>query len=400
MARDKKSKPKTKISDASLATTLGRDAKAFIGAVNPPVYHASTILFDTYETLKNLPDSVPYTYGRFATPTSQALTDSIAHLEGGAGSFLTPSGLSACVLALISAVRAGDHILVTDSVYGPTRQFCDSYLAQIGVAVDYYDPAIGAAIDEQITDKTAAVFVESPGSVTMDMQDIPAISAAAHAKGAVVLMDNTWATPLFFKPLQHGVDISIQAATKYIVGHSDAMLGVVTANAEMYDKVKQHHRLFGLCAAPDDIYLALRGLRTLPVRLQQHMANALHLAQWLREQPIVREVLYPALPEAAGHALWQRDFLGASGLFSILLEPCSDKAIAAMIDNMRFFKIGYSWGGYESLIVPFDSPRVLRFCEQSGHAGARLLRLHIGLEDAQELQQDLKEGFERLTSTG
>lgn len=399
MARDKKAKSKTKISDASLATTLGRDAKAFIGAVNPPVYHASTILFDSYETLKNLPDSAPYTYGRFATPTSQALTDSIACLEGGAGSFLTPSGLSACVLALIAVVRPNDHILVTDSVYGPTRQFCDSYLAQMGVVVDYYDPAIGAALGEQITDKTAAVFVESPGSITMDIQDIPAISAAAHARGAVVLMDNTWATPLFFKPLQQGVDISIQAATKYIVGHSDAMLGTVTATAELYDKLKQHHRLFGLCAAPDDIYLALRGLRTLPVRLQQHMANALHLAQWLSEQPAVCEVLYPALPEAAGHALWQRDFLGASGLFSILLEPCSDEAIAAMIDTMRFFKIGYSWGGYESLIVPFDTPRTAKFCEQRGQTGARLLRLHIGLEDAQELQQDLQEGLERLTAT-
>lgn len=376
----------------TLIVTLGRDPAANFGIVNPPVYHASTVLYPSLEALKTR--GQPVTYGRRGTPTSFALQDAIAALEGGYKTVLTPSGLSAVSTALLSHLRAGDHLLMVDSVYGPTRHFCDTLLKAHGVEVEYYDPLIAAGIKTRFRKNTKVVFVESPGSLTFEVQDIPAIAEAAHQAGARVIMDNTWASPLFFKPFAHGVDISVQAVTKYICGHSDVMMGAITANESAWKATLAGHGASGLCAGPDDIYLALRGLRTLSVRLERHMKTGLQLASWLQARPEVARVIHPALPEDKGHALWKRDFTGASGLFSFILKPCSDKALAALLDHMELFGMGYSWGGFESLIIPSD-PNEVRSATRFEAEGP-LLRLHAGLEDAEDLIADLAAGFARL----
>ena len=370
----------------------GRDPARFDGFVNTPIYRGSTVLYPTLQCLEA--NDQDYSYGRLGTPTVDALQTALAELEGGHATLLTPSGLSAISATLLSFVSSGDDILVSDSVYRPTRRFCENVLKRLGVATTYYDPLIGGGIAGLLTDKTKLVFTESPGSQTFEVQDIPAIAEAAHKRGAVVIMDNTWATPLYFKPFSHGVDVSIHAATKYIVGHADAMLGAITTNKATRAAVARTHDELGLCPGPEDVYLGLRGLRSLSVRLARHQASGLEMAEWLAGRPEVAQVIHPARPGDPGHALWQRDFTGASGLFSIVLKPCSQAALAAMLDGLTLFGMGYSWGGYESLILPFD-PRSYRSATTWQVEGPAL-RLHIGLEDVEDLKADLDAGFARL----
>lgn len=373
----------------------GRDPRSQHGFVNPPVYHGSTVTFPDVDTM--LRGAQPYTYGRRGTPTTAALTGLLAELDGAAGAVLCPSGLSAVTTALLSVVEAGDHLLVTDSAYGPTRHFCDGMLKRLGVETSYYDPRIGAGIAAQFRPNTRAVLAESPGSLTLEMQDIAAIADAAHSHGARVVMDNTWATPLYFRPLDHGVDIAFMAATKYVIGHSDALMGTVTANAEMWPALKAAHGDLGLCSGPDDVNLALRGIRTMGIRLERHQASALAIAEWLAGRPEVARVLHPGLPGDPGHALWRRDFKGASGLFSFVTKPCSMASVKAMLDGLELFGLGYSWGGFESLAIIAD-PRKMRTAttwDEPGH----LIRLHIGLEDPSDLAADLAAGLDRLNAS-
>jgi cystathionine beta-lyase len=302
-----------------------------------------------------------------------------------------PSGLSAISTALIAVLRAGDHVLVTDSVYEPTRRFCDGILTRLGIETTYYDPLIGSAIAELMRPSTRAVFTESPGSLSFEMQDIPAIAAAAHAKGAVVLMDNTWASPLYFRALDHGIDITIQSGTKYISGHSDLMFGTAAANAATWPQLRDTVQEMGLCAGPDDIYLALRGLRTMGVRLERHQASGLALARWLEQRPEVLRVWHPALASHPGHAIWKRDFLGASGLFSVVLKPMPDKAVHAFLNSLKLFGMGASWGGYESLAIPFSCAKIRTATPWT--PGGPTVRFHIGLEDVADLTADLERGF-------
>jgi cystathionine beta-lyase len=302
-----------------------------------------------------------------------------------------PSGLAAISTALMAVAGSGDHVLVTDSVYRPTRNFCDGVFRRMGVETTYYDPLIGADIARLFRPNTRAVFTEAPGSQSFEMQDVPAIAKVAHEKGAVVLMDNTWATPLYFRPLDHGVDLAIQAGTKYIGGHSDIMFGCVAANAATHARLKDTYHQLGLCAGPDDVFLALRGLRTMGVRLAQHQASGLAVARWLSRRPEVLRVLHPALENDPGHAIFKRDFAGASGLFSIVLKPCADAAVYAFMNALTLFGMGYSWGGFESLVILFDCSEYRTATRWS--PGGPTLRFHIGLEDADDLIADLETGF-------
>lgn len=374
----------------TIAVQAGRMSSAHFGVVNTPVYRASTILHPDLATLES--GNMPYVYGRRGTPTSRSLEDAITAIEGGAQTVICPSGMNAIATAIAAVCGAGDHILVADSCYGPTRSYCDKVLKRFGVETTYYDPLIGGDIEHCIRANTKVVFCESPGSLTFEIQDIPAIAEAAHARGLSVLLDNTWATPLYFNAIAHGVDLSIQAATKYVGGHADVMLGYVTANESHARRLSEYHALSGLYASGDDCFLALRGLRTLPVRLKRHQETALMLAQWLSERPEIVRILYPALKADPGNALWRRDFTGASGLFGIILKPVSHTALAAFLDGLRHFGLGYSWGGYESLIVPAHFVRTARPFAAEGP----VLRIHAGLEDADDLIADLASGFERM----
>jgi len=381
---------------ATKVVTAGRDPASYHGFVNPPVYHASTVLYPSAEDF--LAHRARYQYGRRGTPTTEALELAIQELEGPqcAGVSLLPSGLAAIATALLSVAHAGDHVLVTDSAYGPTRNFCEQILKRLGVTTTYYDPAIGGAIAELLRPNTRAVYLESPGSLTFEMQDIATIAKAAHAKGAVVMMDNTWATPLYFQPLEHGVDLAIQAGTKYIGGHSDVMLGTVSANAATLAALKSTVRLTGLHEAPDDTYLGLRGLRTLSVRLERHYQSGLAIGRWLEARPEVLRLLHPGLPSHPGHAIWKRNFTGASGLFSMVLKPVPQKAVFAFLDTLELFGIGASWGGYESLAIPFDcSP--MRTATR-WQPGGPTVRFHIGLEAIEDLTADLERGFAALAA--
>jgi cystathionine beta-lyase len=388
--RTRKQKAETRLAHA------GREPSRFHGFVNTPIYRGSTVLFPTLASLEA--NAQDFTYGRLGTPTVKALEEAIAELEGGHRTLLAPSGLSAIATSLLAFVSAGDEVLVSDSVYRPTRRFCDHVLERLGVKTTYYDPLIGAGIKKLLGDKTKVVFAESPGSQTFEVQDIPAIAKAAHEAGAVLIMDDTWATPLYFKPFTHGVDVSIQAATKYIVGHADAMLGAITASEKTARAVEKAHEDLGVCPGPEDAYLGLRGLRTLGVRLARHQQSALELARWLKARPEVDRVLHPGLPSDPGHALWARDFTGASGLFAFILKPVSHGALAAMLDGLSLFGMGYSWGGFESLILPFD-PRDYRTATTWAAAGPAI-RLHVGLEDVEDLKADLEAGFARLAVHG
>ena len=380
--------------DATLVTVAGRDPERQHGVVNPPVYHASTILFPSVAALESAKPRQGTYYGRYGTPTTAALEEAVAELEGGDRAIVVGSGKTAINAMLMALLRAGDHLLVVDTVYGPTRAFCTGTLARFGIETTFYDPLLGAGIAELIRPETRLVFTESPGSLTFEMQDIPAIAAVAHAQGCLVAMDNTWASPLFCKPFRLGVDISVQAATKYIGGHSDLMMGVVTCTEAVYDRVWRGMLEIATASAPDDCYLALRGLRTLAARLERHQRSALTVAEWLAARPEVARVLYPALPSDPGHALWKRDFLGASGLFGLVLEPYTKQAVTAMLDGMELFGMGYSWGGYESLLIPTrpDTHRTATPWRAQGPA----LRIHVGLEEPADLLADLEAGFARL----
>lgn len=375
----------------------GRDPQGNHGIVNPPVYHASTVLFPTVAAMEEAQRNRlqgGITYGRYGTPTTFALEDAVAALEGGERGVAVCSGLAAVCGALLGFVKAGDHVLMVDTVYGPARRFCDGPLRDFGVETTYYPPGIGAGIAGLIRPETRVVYLEAPGSLTFEMQDIPAIAAAARAAGATTIMDNTWATPLLCKPIALGVDVVVHAATKYIVGHSDAMLGVIVTTAATYEPVRRAVSLFGYHAAPDDCYLGLRGFRTLSVRLARHQQTALALARWLQNRPEVARVLYPALPEDPGHGLWRRDFAGASGLFGVVLHAAPKPAVAAMLDGLSLYGMGASWGGFESLILP-TNPAVFRTAEPWAAEGPSL-RIHAGLEDPEDLVADLEAGFARL----
>lgn len=370
----------------------GRNPADQHGFVNPPVYRGSTVLFPTLDKLETRDQ--PFTYGRRGTPTVKALEEAIAHLEGGVNCKLTSSGYQAVTTAILAFVEGGDHILVTDSVYQPTRQFCDYILKRIGVETEYYDPLIGGGIEKLVRPNTRLIFTESPGSQTFEVQDIPAIAQIARAKNLWLLMDNTWASPLYFKPFAHGADVSIQSGTKYLVGHADALIGAITSNTRAAKAIERAAGTLGVCPGSEETFLALRGLRTLDVRLARHQANGLELAQWLAKRPEVARVLHPALASDPGYAIWKRDFLGASGLFSIVLKPATRSQLAAMLDGLKLFGMGYSWGGYESLIIPFDcaSYRTATPWTTEGPA----LRIHAGLEDLSDLKADLEAGFERM----
>ncbi len=368
------------------------------GIVNPPVYHASTVLFPTVEAWEQARDrrDQPGTivYGRRGTPTTFALQDAMAELEGADHCLAVPSGLAAITAPLLAFLDPGDHMLMVDAVYYPARRFADTLLARMGVETTFYDPAIGAGIAGLIRQNTRVVYLEAPGSQTFEMQDIPAIAEVARKAGAVTMMDNTWATPLYFKPLDFGVDISIMAATKYIVGHSDAMLGLVSARDEHFARVRDSAWTLGMAVGPDDCYLGQRGLRTLSARLARHQESAMKLAEWFEARPEVDRVLYPALPSDPGHEIWKRDFEGASGLFGVVLRDASRDAVAAMLNGYRYFGMGGSWGGYESLVLP-TQPERLRSAT-TWDAPGPTLRYHAGLEDADDLIADLEAGFERL----
>jgi cysteine-S-conjugate beta-lyase len=369
----------------------GRDTEAQKGFVNPPVVHGSTVLYPTADDLHA--HRGEFQYGRHGTPTTKALQEALMALEGPqcAGVGLAPSGLSAITTTLLAVLNGGDHLLVCDNAYRPSRNFCNGLLSRYGVETTYFDPLIGAGIAGLFKPNTKAVLVEAPGSQSFEMPDIPAIATVAHARGALVIDDNTWATALYHRSLDQGVDISMQAATKYVGGHSDIMFGTISANARAWPMISEAIRLLGVCAGPDDVFLALRGLRTLAVRLAQHHRSALEIARWLRVRPEVLRVLHPALESDPGHAIWKRDFTGASGLFSIVLKPAPQKAVDALLDAVKLFGMGYSWGGFESLIIPFDCAPYRTATEWA--PGGPALRLHIGLENVDDLKADLERGF-------
>jgi len=374
-----------------LATRLahaGRDPEAFHGFINPPVYHGSTVLFPDYETMKNRDQR--YTYGTRATPTTDALTDIINELEGSAGTILVPSGLAAVSVPLLAFTKAGDHVLVLDSCYGPTRAFCDDVLTRFGVEVEYYDPRIGSGIEKLMRPNTSVVFTESPGSNTFEVQDIPAISKIAHNHNVIVMMDNTWATPLLFKALDFGVDISIHALTKYPAGHSDLVLGSVSANERHWPALYRCKERLGVCANGDDCALVLRGMRTMQLRMREHEKNALLLAHWLEAHAQCAEVLHPGLESHPDYALFSRDFSGSSGLFGFVLKHADEEAAGRFLDALELFGRGYSWGGYESLaVVVSTSDRTIAHPPKGG----KLIRLQVGLEDVEDLKNDLENGF-------
>ena len=379
---------------------VGRDPAKNFGIVNPPVYHASTVIFPSLKTLlETRVDRASgafegITYGREGTPTTRAFEEAITQLEGGYRAVTLPCGLGAIATSLMAFLKSGDHLLMPDQLYAPARQFCDDVLAKFGVEVTYYDGVIAGGIAALMKPNTTVVYLESPGSLTFEIQDVPAIARVAKQRGATVLMDNTWASPIFFHPLAHGVDVVIHAATKYISGHSDLMLGVAVCNEATLVPVKKTASTAGYCGGPDDIYMALRGLRTLGVRMRRHYESALAVAAWLQKRPEVHRVHYPALPEDPGYGIWKRDFLGASGLFGFTLKSYSDSAFAAFLDHMDLFKLGYSWGGYESLMVP-TYPSTLRSSTRWDAPGPSV-RIHVGLENVGDLVDDLKRGFARL----
>ena len=374
--------------------TGGRDPFAHHGFVNTPIYRGSTVLYRTADDFAHR--RARYAYGTRGTPTTESLETTWSDLSGSAGTVLVPSGLAAIAVALMSCLAAGDHLLVTDSVYRPTRNFCDTVLKRFGVETTYYDPLIGSGIAALMRPNTRAVFTETPGSQSFDMQDIPAIAAAAHAVDAVVLIDNTWATPLFFPPHERGADIAIEAGTKYLGGHSDLLLGLVSANQRCWRRLRETFDSFAICAGPEDVFLALRGLRTLAIRLAHHQESALEVARFLAARPEVLRVLHPALPTDPGHAIWRRDFSGASGLFSVVLKPAPQAAVNAFVDALKLFGIGASWGGYESLVIPFDCAAYRTATPWA--PGGPTLRFHIGLEAVSDLTADLERGFAAMAA--
>jgi cystathionine beta-lyase len=381
-------RPETRLVEA------GRRKEWTQGLVNPAVWRASTILFDSVAELKaaNPPQQGLLHYGRNGTPTTWALCEALTDLEPGAAmTQVYPSGSAAVAAALLAVIEAGDELLMVDSAYGPTRALCDGLLKRFGVATIYYDPLIGAGIEALIGERTRAIFMESPGTYSFEVQDVPGICAVAKDRGLVTLLDNTWATPLFFQAMAAGVDLSILACTKYVGGHGDLMLGTVTAAESVADRLEKARRVLGQTAGPDDCWLALRGLRTLDVRLRRHQENGLKVAHWLKAQPQVARVLHPAMEDCPGHEIWARDFAGATGLFSFALRGGDDAARTRLVDSLERFGIGYSWGAFESLALPVDPIRT------AGRAdyGGLLVRLHVGLENPDDLIEDLAAALAR-----
>jgi cystathionine beta-lyase len=377
----------------TLLARAGRDPARYQGMVNTPVFRTSTVIFpdlDSYEA-RGGDDYKKVRYGMYGTPTTFALEEAVAQMEGGHAAVALPSGLAAITVALCAYLKSGDHLLVPDSVYTPTRAFCDRHLKPNGIEIEYYDPLIGAGIEKLLRPNTRAVFCEAPGSLSFEMQDIPAIAAAAHARGLPVLADTTWGTPYFFRSFEKGVDISIHAATKYIAGHSDVVMGMIVTNEQHWLTVRRTVADYGFAVSPDDCYLALRGFRTIGVRMKQQMENARKVARWLQARKQVRRVIYPALETDPGHAIWKRDFSGAASLFSFVMQPATEAQVAAFINALEVFGIGSSWGGFESLAIV---ARVERYrTVTKWDPGGPTIRLHIGLEDPDDLIADLERGF-------
>lgn len=389
------SKPENKSIDTQLLH-LGSDPHQYHGFVNTPLFRGSTILYPNLESYKS--KNKKYTYGRRGTPTIAALEDTITELEGGYHTALTPSGLSSCAVSLLATVEAGGHALITDSVYQPVRKLCNGLLRRMGVEITYYDPHIGAGISDLIQDNTKLIYTETPGSQTFEVQDLTAICNAAKKQDVPVAADNTWSTPLYFNPLKLGADIVIHAGTKYFSGHSDANLGSITTNEKYAGQIRLTHGDMGQAPGPEDVNLCLRGIRTLSLRLARHQSSALEMADWLADRPEVIRVIHPGRSDHPDHELWKRDFSGSSGLFSVIIKDCSDTALAAMLDDLDLFGMGASWGGYESLVIPFDATayRTATTWTEEGRA----LRFHIGLEDVEDLKADLDAGFERMRAGG
>ncbi|MEM5310814.1 cystathionine beta-lyase [Paraburkholderia sp. JHI869] len=374
-------------------TRLGRDPQEQHGFVNTPVYRGSTVIFKTVDDLEN--SRAKYAYGTLGTPTIESLESAWSAIAGAAGTVISPSGLGALALALLTTLKSGDHLLMPDSVYRPTRTFCATLLAKFGVEIEYYDPVIADGIEELFKSNTSTIFLESPGSQSFEIQDVPAITRIARARGIKTIIDNTWATPIFFRAHDHGCDISVEAGTKYLGGHSDLLMGLVSANAQTWPELRKTYDSLAMLPGAEDCFLALRGLRTMHLRLEAAQRRGLEIAAWMAEQPEVMRVLHPALPSCPGHELWKRDFKGATGLFSVILKPQFDKqSIAAMLDHMEIFGMGYSWGGFESLIVPFDCGEYRTATRWA--PGGLALRLQIGLEDTEDLKRDLRSGLDRL----
>ena len=382
--------------------TAGRDKKWTNGVVNPPVQRASTVVFDTvaekHHAMVNRANKTLF-YGRRGTHTHFAFQDAMVEIEGGAGCALFPCGTAAISNAILSFVETGDHILMVDTCYEPTRDFCNTIMKKMGVSTTYFDPMIGEEIESLIQPNTKVLFLESPGSITMEVQDVPTLAEIAHKHDIIVMLDNTWSAGVHFSPFEHGVDISIQAATKYIVGHSDVMLGTAVANEKHWDQLREQSYLMGQCVSPDDAYLGLRGIRTLDVRLKQHAQNSLKVAQWLANRPEVDHVRHPALDTCPGHEFFARDFTGGNGLFSFVLKTSYPRATTALLDGMTHFSMGYSWGGFESLILANEpkSFNSLRTVANPNFTGT-LIRVHIGLEDVDDLLADLEAGFQRYNA--
>jgi len=374
---------------------LGRDTEQSQGFINVPPFRGSTVLYPDVATLTSRAQR--YTYGTHGTPTTDALCAAWTDIAGAAGTVLVPSGLAAIVVALMTALSAGDHLLITDSAYAPARGFANTILKRMGIETTYYDPQVGAGIEALMRPNTRAVLTESPGSQSFEIQDVPAIAEVAHAHGACVLMDNTWATPLFFAPHAHGVDLAIEAGTKYLSGHSDLLIGLVSANEAWFRRLHRTVDQMAIPPGPEDVFLALRGLRTMELRLREAERQGLALARWLQGRPEVLRVIHPALPDHPGHALWKRDFTGSSGLFSIVLRPASEAAVAAFLDGLELFGLGYSWAGYESLAVPFDCSSYRTATQWA--PGGPAIRFSVGLEDIEDLKADLDRGFARLRAT-
>lgn len=377
----------------TILTHTGSKPSEYHGAVNVPPHRMSTIVFNTYEEFEKVPN-VPFSYGRAGTPTSAAFEEAIAKIEGAYRSVSTCSGLSAILTALMAFAKSGDHILLTDNCYGPGRKTCEEILRKFGVDVEYFPPMLGGDIKRLFRPNTKLVFMEAPGSLTFEVQDIGAITEAAKAAGIKTAIDNSWGTPLFFRPLDLGIDISVMAATKYIAGHSDAMLGVVSTNEASWAAVKRAALMLGLCAGSEELYLGTRGLRTLHVRLPHHQKSALEIAGWLQNQKAVKRLLHPAFPSCPGHENWKKYYSGSTGTFSVILHETRREKIAKMLDGMQIFRLGFSWGGFESLLFP-EQPAHSRTAQAWAETGFSL-RIHIGLEECDDLKADLEAGLKRL----